>query len=115
MIDVAKGGSLQGVINGLNHILDLAVAGVPRRRAARGSSRATDGCRTRPTSRRIATCSTIIRDRVQDLIDKGMTLDAGEGRQADDGLRRPVRIGRPDPWTTAMFVEAVYKSLQEKK
>ena len=37
-----------------------------------------------------------------------MTLDAGEGREADDGFRRAVRID-DGSWTTDMFVEAVYQ------
>ena len=56
LIDTAKGGTIQGVIDGLNHILDLVGRRVSRRRAARGSFRAADGCRIPPTSRRIATC-----------------------------------------------------------
>ena len=56
LIDTDKGGTIQGVIDGLNQILDLVRGRVPRRRAARGSFRAAAGCRIPPTSRRIATC-----------------------------------------------------------
>ena len=48
MIDVAKGGSVDGVIGGLNQILDLSFAEY-RRRAAPGSFPATDGCPIPPT------------------------------------------------------------------
>ena len=56
VIDVDKGGTIQGVIDGLNHILDLAVA--EYRVAGRhvDHSRAADACRTPPTSPRTATC-----------------------------------------------------------
>jgi len=56
----------------------------------------------------------MIRDRVQDSIKKGMTLDqvkASRPTMDFDG-----RYGSDSgSWTTAMFVEAVYKSLKEKK
>ena len=55
VIDVAKGGSIQGVIDGLNHILDLAVAEY-RGQGGTWIIPGRGGCRTRPTSRRIATC-----------------------------------------------------------
>jgi hypothetical protein len=56
LIDLQKGGSIQGVIDGLNQILDLAVA---EYRAQGGTwiIRAAAGCRTRPTSPLTATCS----------------------------------------------------------
>ena len=52
----------------------------------------------------------IIRDRVQDMIDRGMTLEqvleAGPTRGYDG--RYGAETGS---WTTDMFVEAVYRSL----
>jgi hypothetical protein len=57
---------------------------------------------------------TIIRDRVQDLIDKGMTLE--QVRAARPTLDFDGRYGsNTGSWTTAMFVEAAYRSLKEKK
>jgi hypothetical protein len=53
---------------------------------------------------------TIVRDRVQDLVAKGRTLAEvkAEGPTRDyDG-----RYGGPTgPWTTDMFIEAVYREL----
>ena len=56
---------------------------------------------------------TIIRDRVQDMIKKGMTLDQVKAARPtrDYDLRYGAETGS---WTTAMFVEAVYKSLTAK-
>jgi len=56
----------------------------------------------------------IIRDRVQDLIDKGQTL--AQIKAARPTLDFDGRYGSTTGvWTTDMFVEAVYRSLQNKK
>jgi hypothetical protein len=56
----------------------------------------------------------IIRDRVQDMIGKGMTLEqvkAARPTMDYDGLYG----SDSGPWTTAMFVEAVYRSLSPQR
>ena len=56
----------------------------------------------------------MIRDRIQDMINKGMTLD--QVRAARPTLDFDGRYGsNTGSWTTNMFVEAVYRSLKEKK
>jgi hypothetical protein len=113
VIDPDKGGSIQGVINGLNHILDLAVA----------EYRGQGGTWVIPSHGRLSDTAdvasyrnmlTMIRDRVQDSINKGVTLDqvkASRPTMDFDG-----RYGsNTGSWTTSMFIEAVYKSLKEKK
>jgi hypothetical protein len=56
----------------------------------------------------------MIRDRVQDSIKKGMTLD--QVKASRPTLDFDGRYGSDSgSWTTAMFVDAVYKSLKEKK
>ena len=53
---------------------------------------------------------TIIRDVVQDMIKKGMTLE--QIRRAEPTKGYTKRYGSDTgPWTTAMFVDAVYASL----
>jgi hypothetical protein len=53
---------------------------------------------------------TIIRDVVASMIKKGMTLD--QIKAADPTKEYRPRYGaETGPWTTNMFVEAVYKSL----
>ena len=52
---------------------------------------------------------TIIRDRVQDQVKKGLTLAQVKGREAGRGMGRA--HGQRPAWTADMFVEAVYKSL----
>jgi hypothetical protein len=113
VIDLEKGGSLQGVIKGLNHILDLAVA----------EYRAQGGTWVIPGRGRLSDTAdvasyrnmlTIIRDRIQDLINKGMTLE--QVKAARPTLDFDGRYGSDTgSWTTAMFIEAAYKSLKEKK
>jgi glyoxylase-like metal-dependent hydrolase (beta-lactamase superfamily II) len=113
IIDVAKGGSIQGVINGLNKILDLAVAeyrGQGGTWIVPGRGRLSDT--TDVASYR--NMMTIIRDRIKDLIGKGMTL--AQVRAEKPTMDFDGRFGSAaGSWTTDMFVEAVYKSLQEKK
>ena len=57
---------------------------------------------------------TIVRDRVKDSMKKGMTL--AQVKASRPTMDFDPRFGSTSgPWTTDMFVEAVYKSLQEKK
>jgi hypothetical protein len=53
---------------------------------------------------------TMIRDRIQDMIQKGMTLD--QIKAARPTMDFDGRYGsQTGSWTTDMFLEAVYKSL----
>jgi hypothetical protein len=57
---------------------------------------------------------TIIRDRVQDMIQKGMSLQ--QIKAAKPTKDYDPRYGSTTgAWTTDMFVEAVYQSLVQKK
>jgi glyoxylase-like metal-dependent hydrolase (beta-lactamase superfamily II) len=113
LIDVDKGGSIQGVIDGLNHILDLAVA----------EYRAQGGTWIVPGRGRLSDTADVasyrnmlvmIRDRIRDLQKKGMTLQ--QVKAARPTLDFDGRYGSSvGSWTTEMFVEAVFRSLQEKK
>ena len=113
VIDVEKGGSIQGVIDGLNKILDLAVA----------EYRGQGGTYIIPGHGRLSDTADVasyrnmmvmVRDRVQDLIGKGMTLD--QIKAAKPTMDFDGRYGsNTGPWTTAMFIESVYKSLKDKK
>ena len=113
MIDLEKGGSVNGVINGLNHILDLAVA----------EYRSQGGTWIIPSHGRLSDTGDVasyrnmlvmIRDRVQDMVKKGMTLE--QVKAARPTMDFDGRYGsNTASWTTAMFVEAVYRSLKEKK
>jgi cyclase len=111
VIDLDKGGNLQGVIDGLNRILQLAVP----------YFRTEGGTLIVPGHGRLCDSAevgyyrdmlTIIRDRVQDLIKKGKTLE--EVKNAHPTSDYDPRYGSTSgSWTTDMFVEAVYKSLKK--
>jgi cyclase len=113
VIDLANGGSLQGVIDGLNRLLDLAI---PEHHEEGGTyiipgrGRISDEFDVLEYRDMV----TIIRDRIRDMIQKGMTLDQVKAA-------RPTRDYDPQygatagPWTTDMFVEAAYRSLSPRK
>jgi len=113
VIDLEKGGSVQGVIDGLNLVLDLAV---PEHHEEAGTFIV-------PGHGRISDefdvveyrdMVTIVRDRVQAAIAKGQTLE--QLKAARPTLDWEPRYGAASgPWTTAQFVEAVYRSLKEKR
>ncbi|MBV9743617.1 MAG: MBL fold metallo-hydrolase [Acidobacteriia bacterium] len=109
VIDLARGGSLQGIINGLNRVIDLAIPAYSEEGGTMivpGHGRICDEIDVVEYRDML----TIIRDRLLAMIKKGMTLDQ-------------IRAARPtmdyDPlygtskgsWTNDMFVEAAYKSL----
>jgi hypothetical protein len=57
---------------------------------------------------------TIVRDRIQDMIKKGMTLQ--QIKAAKPTRDYDPRYGATSgPYTTDMFIEAVYQSLIQKK
>lgn len=112
MIDVNNGGSINGVVNGLNHLLDLTI---PKEKQEGGTmvipghGRISDEADVLEYRDMV----TIIRDRIQDAIKKGKTLQQVQsaGLTKDYDPRYGANTG---PWTTAMFVEAVYQSLSRK-
>ena len=58
--------------------------------------------------------ATIVRDRIQAMIARGMSLD--EVRAARPTLDYDGVYGASDgPWTTTMFVDAVYRDLSRKR
>lgn len=113
VIDAEKGGTIQGVLDALNHILDLSIP----------EFREEGGTMVIPGHGRLSDSAdvgyyrdmcTVIRDRIQDMVNRGMTLQQVKAAKPtmDYDLRFGVTTG---PWTTDMFVEAVYKTLKPKK
>lgn len=108
MFDSKKGGSIQGEIDALNQILDLSV---PENRA-QGGTMIIPGHGRLCDSADVAyyrDMVTIIRDRVQDLIKKGRTLE--QVKAAKPALDYDPRYSTKE-LTGDMFVEAVYRSLK---
>jgi len=113
VFDLAKGGSLQGVLDGLNHILDLAI---PEFRA-QGGTLVIPGhgrlCDTGDVTN-YRNMVAIIKDRIEDMIKKGMTLQ--QVKAARPSLEYDGIYGATTgPWTTDMFIESAYKSLSPKR
>ena len=106
--DPKKGGSFQGVIDALNHIIDLSV---PETRM-QGGTMIIPGHGRLCDSADVAAYRdmlTIIRDRVQDLIKKGQTLQ--QVKAAKPTMDYDPRYATRE-LTGDMFVEAVYNSLK---
>ena len=116
MIDVAKGGTINGEIAALNRLVELAIPSVPivSREAGTlvipGHGRVCDQLDVVEYRDMV----TIVRDRVRDLMKAGMTLDQIKAASPARGYTR--RYGSDSgPWTTNNFVEAVYQSLVKEK
>ena len=110
VIDLAAGGSIQGVIDGLNRLVDMIIPVYGQE----GGTLVIPGHGRLSDMGDVINCremTIIIRDRVQDMIKKGMTLEQVKAA-------RPTRdydplYGSVPGWTADMFVEAVYKSLKK--
>jgi glyoxylase-like metal-dependent hydrolase (beta-lactamase superfamily II) len=115
VIDVARGGTINGEIAALNKVVELAIPSVPivSREAGTlvipGHGRVCDQLDVVEYRDMV----TIIRDRVRDLMSAGMTLDQIKAASPARGYTR--RYGsETGPWTTNQFIEAVYESLLKK-
>lgn len=112
VIDINNGGSIQGTLDALNAIIDIAI---PERNQMGGT-------RIIPGHGRIATESdvveyrdmvTILRDRVRDMAANGMSLAQIQSSNVSleyDGLY----ADENGPWTRNMFLEAVYRGVTEQ-
>jgi len=116
IIDVDKGGSLQGEIDALNHLMDLSIPNLPiqwnpdRTFLVPGHGRVLDKIDLLEYRDMV----TIVRDRVQALIDEGKTLADVKAANPTVAYRR--RYGSDSgPWTTDRFVEVVYRELAARK
>jgi cyclase len=109
VIDVANGGTINGIIGAVNHIIELIIPVYGQE----------GGTMVIPGHGRLSDLgdvlnyremATIVRDRVQDLKKKGMTLEqvkAAKPTRDYDPLYNPPGAF----WTADQFVEAVYRTL----
>jgi len=105
-IDLANGGGVNGLIDGLNHILHLTVPEHLQEGGTRvipGHGRVSDEAEVVEYRDMV----TIIRDRVQDAIKRGQNLE--QVKAAKLSLDYDTRYGSGE-----RFVESVYKSLGGK-
>jgi glyoxylase-like metal-dependent hydrolase (beta-lactamase superfamily II) len=112
VIDVARGGSVKGIINALNRLIDITI---PKDKAEGGTYVVPGHGRLSDEADVVEyrDMLTIVRDRIQDQIAKGKTLAdvkaAGPTRDYDG------RYGSTTgSWTTDMFIEAVYRELSRR-
>ncbi len=116
VIDLDKGGSIQGEIAALNRIIKITVASVPLAWQD-GGTYVIPGhgwlCDQADVVE-YRDMVTIVRDVIQDLIRQGKTLEQVKAANPTQGYR--TKYGTDSgPWTTDMFVEAIFKSLTAKK
>jgi cyclase len=112
IIDGQRGGNISGILDGLNQLLDLVIAG----------EKTEGGTMIVPGHGRISDEAdlveyrdmvTIIRDRIQDMVNRGMTLaqvQAAKPTLEYDGL-----YGSAAGWSSTQFVEAVFRGLRPER
>jgi cyclase len=113
-IDLEHGGSINGILAGLNRLLEITV---PKHLQEGGTMLI-------PGHGRISDehdlleyrdMCTIIRDRVQNAINKKMTLAQIKAAKPSYTYEYDLRFGKNPAWTPEQFVEAIYKSLTAQK
>jgi len=117
VIDQKNGGSILGEIEGLNRLLtEFVIAGSPlvlksgRTLVVPGHGYVSDYAEVVEYRDMV----TVIKDTIQALIDKGLTLEQVKAANPTRGYRG--RYGsETGNWTTDMFVEAVFNGLSRKK
>jgi glyoxylase-like metal-dependent hydrolase (beta-lactamase superfamily II) len=109
-IDLAAGGSVQGEINALNTILHIAVPAKYQEGGTYiipGHGRVCDEADVVEYREML----TVIRDRIQDLVKKGATLE--QVKAARPTRDYDLEYSRPGSLSPEVFVEAVYRSLKQ--
>jgi cyclase len=112
IIDTERGGTLQGEIDALNHLMDLSIPNLPlqwepdRTLLVPGHGRVLDKIDLLEYRDMV----TIMRDRIQDLITQGKTL--AQVKAANPALGYRTKYGSDSgPWTTDKFIDVVYQEL----
>ncbi|MDH3419868.1 MAG: MBL fold metallo-hydrolase [Gammaproteobacteria bacterium] len=113
VIDPEKGGSIQGELAALNTLLDITIPAMPfvlkphRTLVVPGHGYISDYAEVVEYQYMV----NVIRDRIEALLDKGMSLEQVIDANPTAGFRE--RYGSDTgPWTTDMFVEAIYNDLK---
>jgi cyclase len=116
VIDTARGGSLQGTLDALNRLMDMTIFNLPiqwnddRTLLVPGHGRVYD----KLDLLEYRDAVTVVRDRVEDLIKEGKTLEQVKAANPTLGYRSEYGTDRGQ-WTTDMFVETMFKELSTKK
>ena len=111
VIDLDRGGTINGVLEGLNRVLQMTIP----------KNIQEDGTLVIPGHGRLSDEDDvleyrdmvhIVRDRIAALIGKGMTLNQVLTAKPTADYD-PIYGATTGPWTTSMFIEAAYKSLAQ--
>jgi glyoxylase-like metal-dependent hydrolase (beta-lactamase superfamily II) len=116
LIDVKRGGTIQGELDALNRLMDMTIHNLPlqwyadRTFLVPGHGHVYDKLDLLEYRDAI----TVVRDRIQDLIDQGRSL--AQVKAANPTLGYRSQYGTDSgPWTTDMFVEVIYNELAANK
>ena len=107
VIDLKTGGTIDGVVAGLNHLLDIVI---PKEKEEGGTYVVPGHGRVADEGDLVAyrNMVTIVRDRVRDLMKRSRTLDQIKAAKPGAGYDR--RWSSPT-WTSDMFVEAAFRTM----
>jgi cyclase len=113
IIDLARGGNIQGILDAMNRMIDICEPADKQEGGTYvipGHGRVTDQADLVEYRDMI----TIIRDRIADGVKKGLTLE--QVKAAQPTLDYDPVYNKPGAfWTADQFIDAVYKSLSVKK
>ena len=115
VIDVKRGGTVQGVLDALNRLMDLSILNVPlqwkadRTLLVPGHGFVYD----KLDLLEYRDAVTVVRDRIQASIDEKKTLAQVKAANPTLGYRSQYGTDK-GPWTTDMFVETIYNELTSK-
>ncbi len=115
VIDIDRGGTVDGEIAALNRIIDLAIPSVPFVWKSGGTYVLPGHGRVYGQTDVVnyRDMVAIVRDRVRDLMSQGMTLPQIQAASPAQGYVRAFGADS-GPWTTSMFIDAIYKSSERK-
>jgi glyoxylase-like metal-dependent hydrolase (beta-lactamase superfamily II) len=116
VIDVKRGGTIQGEIDALNRLMDISIHNLPiqwygdRTLLVPGHGHVYDKLDLLEYRDAI----TVVRDRIQSLVAEGKSLDQVKAANPTLGYRSQYGADS-GPWTTDMFVEVIYRELSAKR
>jgi cyclase len=112
IVDLDRGGNIQGVVAALNRFIDISVPADKQEGGTYlipGHGRLCD----QADVVEIRDMTTIIRDRIQDGLKKNLTLE--QVKAGKPTLDYPVYNSSTGFWTPDRFIDAVYQSLRKEK
>jgi glyoxylase-like metal-dependent hydrolase (beta-lactamase superfamily II) len=113
-IDIAHGGTINGIIEGLNELLNIMVP----KHLQEGGTMAIPGHGRIADEHDVLEYRdmvTIIRDRVQNAIKNRMNLQQIRAAKPSFTYEYEPRFNRNAAWTADMFIEAIYRNLSSQK